>query len=80
MTRITLNAPLIEELKAIRERVEVCDDEGHRIGFFDPDRSASSYPDPRIPFTEEELRLAEQETGGRPLSEILTDLERRSCD
>lgn len=34
-------------------------------------------PPHEIPFTEEEIQLAEQQTGGRRLVDILADLEKK---
>jgi hypothetical protein len=41
-------------------------------------RACSPYRDIEIPFTTEELKRFASELGGRPLAEILADLEKRS--
>src|SRR5262245_61017068 len=78
MTRITLDRATLEKLTAIRERVELVDDHGQRVGFFDPDPEPIVYESDEMPFSEEELKRADQEPAGRPLEEILRDLEGRA--
>ena len=75
MTRVTIDANILEKLKGLGEVVELCDDTGQVVGLFTPVADRSLYDNVEIPFTSEELDRFEQEPGGRPLKDILTDLE-----
>jgi hypothetical protein len=79
MPRVTLVSPLLDQLRRLTSRTELCDADGRRIGFFDPDEEAAGERTAVVPLTDEEIRLAEQQTAGRPLEEILAELERRPC-
>jgi hypothetical protein len=78
MTRVVLDTTMLEKLQSLRERAELVDPQGRLIGFFDPMRVPEVIDSHECPYTEEELRRAEQEPGGRTLEEILADLEARS--
>lgn len=56
--------------------VEVRDDSGRLLGYFFPADSRSLYDQIEIPISDEELDRISKEGGGRPLREILADLER----
>ena len=73
MTRILLDANLVRQLRLSSETVELCDPSGQMVGHFVPIQK----PPHEIPFTEEEIQLAEQQTGGRRLVDILADLEKK---
>ena len=77
MVRITVTDDLGSKLAQTIEPAEICDPSGRVVGFF--------YPDPRLrpgslrelsPLTDEELDERRKGTG-RPLSDILRDLEKR---
>jgi hypothetical protein len=72
MTQILLDANLAGRLKASPSPLELCDPNGEIVGHFTPVKKAKI----EIPFTEEEIRESRRQTGGRPLSEILADLEK----
>lgn len=84
MTTITITPDLIERLGDFSKRIEFRDQQGHLIGEYYPIRRSQEYVNPidGSPFTEEEIqRMAEQpieELTGRPLEEILKELESRS--
>ncbi len=69
MVQLTVDVTTGEKLAALRHSVELFTPAGQRLGWFHP---FSHYVPP---FTEEELREAENEPG-RPLADILADLER----
>lgn len=71
MTRIVLDAKLAQQLKHT-SAAELCDPTGEVVGHFMPAKK----PSISIPFTEEEIRASKQKTGGRPLADILADLEK----
>lgn len=58
--------------------MEVCDESGQTLGYFTPKVDRSMYGGVEAPIGEDELRRIEQDLGGRPLAEILADLEARS--
>jgi hypothetical protein len=71
MRRVILDRAAIEKLLSSGEAVAVCDEAGRSRGVSRP--AASNI---HVPFSEEELERAKQETGGRPLADILADLNR----
>lgn len=77
MSQITLDSHSIEKLVAVTHAVDVCDKSGRVVGKFIPTVDSSGIDrEPKI--TEEELRRRMREIGGRSLSEIMADLEKRS--
>lgn len=71
MTRIFLDAKTVAELHNLNEVLEVCDESGQTRGFFHP-----SKPDQqRSPFTREQLEEFQKQRTGRPLTEVMRDLE-----
>ena len=75
MTRVTIDADVLAKLKGLDHVVELCDEAGQVVGLFTPMADRSLYENVEIPFTAEELDRFENEPGGRPLKDILTDLE-----
>ncbi len=73
MTRITVDVTLVERLGQSEGPVVLCDASGKGLGVFWPVREAE---EGECPFGEQELDLRAQERSGRPLSDILADLER----
>lgn len=75
MKRIVLDASAIAKLPEY-DIVEICDESGRVIGRFRP----AVYDDPAAQpqVSEDELRRREAEGGGRPLEDILADLEKRA--
>jgi hypothetical protein len=78
MTRVTVDQSTGAKLQAMDQGSEICDPAGHVLGFFWPVTDRSLYDVIEVPFTEAELDDAESEGGGRPLADILRDLEKRS--
>ena len=75
MARVTIDANILAKLKGLDHVVELCDDAGHVVGLFTPIAEQTLYETVEIPFTSEELDRFENEPGGLPLKDILTDLE-----
>jgi hypothetical protein len=77
MSKITLDSTISNQLRRFKEPVELLDSGGVLLGTFTPLRDKTSTSQSRIPFTTEELKHFENESGGRPLCEIMADLEKR---
>jgi hypothetical protein len=69
MIRIVVDDTIKSAFLRAGEPCEVVDSAGNKLGDFTP---AYDYT---CPFSDEELRAAAAEGGGRPLKEILADLE-----
>lgn len=77
MTQITVDATTGAKFSEVVDHSEIRDEAGRLLGYFWPSQS-SLYESIEVPFTEEELDEAEREGGGRPLADILHDLEQRA--
>jgi len=73
MKRLVLDAVTLAKLGEIRETVQVCDEQGQIVAIIGP----PTYFDTEIPFTDEEIEELRRQPLGRPLSEIMRDLEAR---
>ncbi len=76
MTRIVVDAALEEKLTCSSEPLELCDEAGNVLGRFIPKIDWEAIERDRPKRTEEELRLIEQQTGGKSLAEVLAHLEK----
>lgn len=76
---VVVDEKLRSELKDAQGRVTVCDEAGETLGYFVPatEELRQLYELAKAAFSDEELQRALTETGGRPLTEILADLERQ---
>jgi hypothetical protein len=77
MVKLTLDPETAAKLSGVQQRVQLCDASGKSLGWFQPAFRREEFEGLEPPFSEEELRAAEQEQGGRTLDEILADLDRR---
>lgn len=77
MVRLTIDKVLEAKLLGEAEPLEVCDAGGRVIGHFIPVADASRYAGVESPTPSEELDRRSREEIGRPLSEILRDLQDR---
>lgn len=75
MTCMTIDDATRDVLRSASGPVELCDREGRLLGTFNPLPTAQDYAeaDASVPIEELERRLREE--SGRPLAEILTDLD-----
>jgi hypothetical protein len=78
MSKLVLDPALRAKLNNLDSDVEVCDESGNTIGYF---LSAEwhhelLYTWAKAQVTDEELEEARRQTGGRPLEDILKDLEK----
>ena len=74
MTRIVVDPATQSQLANARKTLEICDNRGHVLGHFIP--ILDSRMEPQV--SEEELDRRERAGGGRPLADILADLEKRA--
>lgn len=75
MNRIVLDNDLRRKLHNLTEALELCDEDGRVLAYLTPVVEKSLYDEVQSPLSEEELQRRIQEPGGRPLAEILKDLE-----
>lgn len=77
MTRLTINSDLSAKLGSYLSPVELCDESGRTLGTFQPALSPEEVK--RIlaerPYSEEELKRRRESRTGRPLADILRDLQ-----
>jgi hypothetical protein len=73
MTRLILDRDTLARLGPLDKPLQIFDDTGHLLGFFQP-----LDPQDLVPtISREEIERRKQEKGGRGLAEILRDLESR---
>ncbi len=65
MTTITLDGATIQRMKDLKEELKICDESGHTLGRFFPEKKIVS------PYTHEELDEFEKDLSGRSLADIL---------
>lgn len=78
MVKLTVDQDTRTKLYDLRERLQLCDESGRVLGYFQPVVDPSDYEGVDSQVSQEELNLRSREGGGRPLAEILADLEKRS--
>ena len=78
MSIVITDQALVQQLTQAADTVQVCDRNGNLLGTFAPPYGKLPHG-VRSPFTDEELERRRQEPDGRPLAEILRDLEKRAC-
>jgi hypothetical protein len=76
MQRVTIDREFKKKLNGLDSEIEFCDESGQTVGRFVPEEEYMRllYASIEIPFSEEEIEQAFNEGGGRPLKEILEDL------
>ena len=78
MTKVLADMQLSQQLREARETIEVIDESGLTLGFFDPLRVAPpGVAAARSIYSREELEQLRSQKGGRSLAEIMRDLEAR---
>jgi hypothetical protein len=78
MPSLILEQSAIDQLKSVEGGVEVRDCRGNLIGYFHPAVNPNDVDQYECPLSDDELLRRARESGGRPLSEILDDLRKRS--
>jgi hypothetical protein len=76
MDKVVVDPTVLASLGGIGHSVELCDPSGRSVGIFVPLTDAVDYEGYECPLSKEELDEIERAGGGRPLAEILRDLER----
>jgi len=78
MTTLIIDQDTRTKLGNLQDRLEIRDETGRVLGYFTPAPDRSLYENVDSPVSVEELRRRERAGGGRTLSEILSDLEKRA--
>ena len=78
MVRLTVDRDTRSKLRDLRERLQLCDENGRVLGYFQPVVDPSLYEGVDSMVSQEELNRRSKEGGGRPLADILADLEGRA--
>ena len=80
MTKVTLDAETLAKLHELSQRLEFCDETGKTLGNFQPLAEPDGSVQEKIqsPFSDEEIEESRKQLGGRPLTEILADLQRNN--
>ncbi len=68
MTRVIADTGLSAKVRAAGDMLEVCDESGRVIGYYQPALTT------RSPFSREELERRRREEGGSTLEEIMGEL------
>ena len=77
MNQIVIDESATKQLCVALEPCAIFDSAGRKLGYFTPVLDPAEYENLEPPFSDEELRAAANEKGGRTLAEILADLEGR---
>ena len=77
MTKLVVDAAFLAKLGDLQGSVEFCDESGRTLGYFHPTvQGGPGGAKVESPFTDEEIQRRRQQRSGRPLGEILEDLNR----
>lgn len=74
MNKIVLDPDVLDKLNELNEGGQICDNAGQVVGFFTKLVDSSEY-EIIDPPDEDELAVAERDLAGRPLADIIRDLE-----
>jgi hypothetical protein len=77
MNSITVDQATQAKLDKLDRAAALFDEAGHLLGYFTPAEDCFTYKGIKAPITNEELDRRSKSVGGRTLSEIMADLERR---
>jgi hypothetical protein len=77
MTKLTVDRELKAKLANFEDLIELCDESGRVVGFFHPVAANGVSNQARSPISDEEIEAARQQRTGRPLGDILGDLDRQ---
>jgi hypothetical protein len=79
MTKVTIDPTIRAKLFNLTEPLEFMDEDGQLLGYFSP-KSAQArplYENVKVPFSDEEVQRLKQQPPGRPLADILAELQGR---
>jgi hypothetical protein len=74
MMRLSVDAEFQAQLTQAGGPLEICDQSGRTIGFFQPTPLPGTLKE-LSPFSDAQIEQRSKQCSGRPLSEILSDLE-----
>ncbi len=76
MTKISVDAATRAKLHNLDDILELCDESGQTLGYFHPivHLTGSQKAKDLSPFSDEEIRERQKDRSGRPLRDILKDL------
>jgi hypothetical protein len=78
MTKVVVDPAFGAKITGLTGAVELCDESGRTLGYFHPAMSEGSAPQRlQSPHSDEEIERRRQDRRGRPLADILADLEKR---
>lgn len=77
MNRVVVDDSIGQVFESAEDRLELCNRNGKVLGYFTPAVDPSFYAQLKSPNSEEEIQRRLREGGGRPLEDILRDLEAR---
>ena len=77
MVRVTVDAAFCSQLGGLDSPLELCDETGRVVGHFIPQQDRSIYEGVESPVSDEELERRFRDESGRPLDDILRDLDGR---
>ncbi len=77
MVKLTIDQDTRKKLSDLKERLQLCDETGRVLGYFQPVIERSIYEGVESPTGKDELLRRSQQGGGRSLAEIFADLEKR---
>ena len=77
MTKLIVEPEMSSLLVGTSERIELCDGSGNTLGYFTPKFNPDDWEGLESPISDEELHERLKDTTGRPLADILADLEAR---
>ena len=75
MNRVVVDQATVEKLRGVCDQLELCDAAGNVLGRFFPVVTGTEFPGMEPQISEEEIQRRLHEGGGRPLADILADLE-----
>ena len=78
MTKMIVDTQTSAKFREIQGHVELYDESGNLVGYFMPGIEKSLYESVEVPVSDDELRRRQAKGGGRPLADIIADLEQRS--
>lgn len=77
MARVVMDEWLAKNLKDAAGAVELVDENGRVVGVYAPSKRWVAPPGCEPPFTDEEMDELSKVRTGRPLADIIRDLERK---
>ena len=77
MVKMTNDQDIGSKLRDLKERVQLCDEAGKVLGYFQPVVDKVDYEGVDALVSQAELERRSREGGGRQLAEILADLQER---